>query len=291
MNIFLNASSCSYRTYEEWKHPEGVTLEVSLTCSYRTYEEWKLKLSDLFRNQHNQFLPYLWGMETNFWMFHNNLVFNSSYRTYEEWKQYTFQVVWCTILVLTVPMRNGNITSVPTVATPNMVLTVPMRNGNWGECDANWKIQREVLTVPMRNGNEVQFQLGYKGYLVLTVPMRNGNALVILFMLCSYIVLTVPMRNGNFSMLGITSPWYSSSYRTYEEWKRFVNEDNTIAKLSFLPYLWGMETHIPDINKSHNNTFLPYLWGMETGTVFLDFYRTHSFLPYLWGMETLSKKL
>jgi len=187
------------------------------------------------------FLPYLWGMETNFWMFHNNLVFNSSYRTYEEWKQYTFQVVWCTILVLTVPMRNGNITSVPTVATPNMVLTVPMRNGNWGECDANWKIQREVLTVPMRNGNEVQFQLGYKGYLVLTVPMRNGNTLTILKWSrphSSYRTYEEWKRFG----YSVHAMQLYCSYRTYEEWKLQHARYNIALVFEFLPYLWGMET-------------------------------------------------
>ena len=75
--------------------------------SYRTYEEWKLILKKL--------LP---------------LSEVSSYRTYEEWKQNTF--IWSnnTIIVLTVPMRNGNIASVLPCAAVAKVLTVPMRNGN-----------------------------------------------------------------------------------------------------------------------------------------------------------------
>ena len=35
---------------------------------------------------------------------------------------------------------------------------------------------------------------------------------------------------------------YFSSYRTYEEWKRFEGVYDTIESDGFLPYLWGMET-------------------------------------------------
>ncbi len=34
------------------------------------------------------------------------------------------------LFVLTVPMRNGNLTIVPIIPKPPRVLTVPMRNGN-----------------------------------------------------------------------------------------------------------------------------------------------------------------
>ncbi len=34
----------------------------------------------------------------------------------------------------------------------------------------------------------------------------------------------------------------SGSYRTYEEWKQWQLIENIYANLSFLPYLWGMET-------------------------------------------------
>jgi len=57
----------------------------STVSSYRTYEEWKLIVS----------------AGSPFWSI-------GSYRTYEEWKLTIVFPVHISILVLTVPMRNGN---------------------------------------------------------------------------------------------------------------------------------------------------------------------------------------
>ena len=79
-------SSSSYRTYEEWKPSTHILSHLFIIGSYRTYEEWKLKyllmqkkslkvLTVPMRNGNcgderarkrinTQFLPYLWGMET-----------------------------------------------------------------------------------------------------------------------------------------------------------------------------------------------------------------------------------
>ena len=58
--------------------------------------------------------------------------------------------------------------------------------------------------------------------------------------------------------------------------------------LSFLPYLWGMET---PPTTSHFIIkflkFLPYLWGMETQGRIELVKEGGEFLPYLWGMETI----
>jgi len=54
----------------------------------------------------------------------------SSYRTYEEWKRRYTIVYLLFYLVLTVPMRNGNIDQVVAQLIDWNVLTVPMRNGN-----------------------------------------------------------------------------------------------------------------------------------------------------------------
>jgi len=56
---------------------------------------------------------------------------SGSYRTYEEWKPHDKDVLPNGQLVLTVPMRNGNliVTSVKSL-DEFYVLTVPMRNGN-----------------------------------------------------------------------------------------------------------------------------------------------------------------
>jgi len=54
----------SYRTYEEWKPAIPILITSPGHSSYRTYEEWKrffeLGLFCFFK----EFLPYLWGMET-----------------------------------------------------------------------------------------------------------------------------------------------------------------------------------------------------------------------------------
>ena len=55
-----------------------------------------------------------------------------------------------------------------------LVLTVPMRNGNHGLATEH-VIDSHVLTVPMRNGNAIALSCCVIARLVLTVPMRNGN--------------------------------------------------------------------------------------------------------------------
>ena len=54
--------------------------------SYRTYEEWKLHKECQQSSSFQQFLPYLWGMETCFTICHLPHLPLGSYRTYEEWK-------------------------------------------------------------------------------------------------------------------------------------------------------------------------------------------------------------
>ena len=88
--------------------------------------------------------------------------------------------------------------------------------------------------------------------------MRNGNDAMSKIPDKHDRVLTVPMRNGN-SILGITSPWYSSSYRTYEEWK-LLN--------SILSIVWSMVLTVPMRNGNTNTK--PYLQDSLT-----------MFLPYL----------
>ena len=65
--------SCSYPTYEEWKHLYKFLFFICvLFCSYPTYEEWKPSFSSVFWDFFNSsFLSYLWGMETfvHLWVF------------------------------------------------------------------------------------------------------------------------------------------------------------------------------------------------------------------------------
>jgi len=76
----------SYRTYEEWKLDLLSNGTFSASSSYRTYEEWKHKIDNI-----------------------DNVGSYSSYRTYEEWKHILSLILSKSlIMVLTVPMRNGN---------------------------------------------------------------------------------------------------------------------------------------------------------------------------------------
>jgi len=99
----------SYRTYEEWKQYVPKRFKISWNGSYRTYEEWKL-----------EFVLRLGGDD-----------YLSSYRTYEEWKLTSHSLKRIDIIVLTVPMRNGNSSSFGALSFQRLVLTVPMRNGNF----------------------------------------------------------------------------------------------------------------------------------------------------------------
>jgi len=76
------------------------------------------------------FLPYLWGMETLYPLFFIYWSDFRSYRTYEEWKHLIRYLAVSYVIVLTVPMRNGNTAPLPKLYRILVVLTVPMRNGN-----------------------------------------------------------------------------------------------------------------------------------------------------------------
>jgi len=67
-----------------------------------------------------------------------------------------------------------------------LVLTVPMRNGN-PDITLAEAIELYVLTVPMRNGNIYLSDKVVQSHQVLTVPMRNGNSPDLLTLLRAYI--------------------------------------------------------------------------------------------------------
>ena len=99
----------SYRTYEEWKQgklwyniiDECYVLTVPMRNG-NTFQPYTRPFGQA------QFLPYLWGMETLFYPWYNNINI-CSYRTYEEWKRSSWTRFYdCKYRVLTVPMRNGN---------------------------------------------------------------------------------------------------------------------------------------------------------------------------------------
>ena len=198
--VFIHdASISSYRTYEEWKPSSRRFWISSLNSSFLPYL-WGMETSSPGHQykRTSVFLPYLWGMETMKIRKLMKLCL-SSYRTYEEWKLPSNNMFGMKDLVLTVPMRNGNLLELWKMLEIGFVLTVPMRNGN------------SFLTS--------SFKSFFK---VLTVPMRNGNFWWCVFILSWLSVLTVPMRNGNFLPAEILSAMFFRSYRTYEEWKLSV---------------------------------------------------------------------
>ena len=56
--------------------------------------------------------------------------------------------------------------------------------------------------------------------------MRNGNSIPTSISGRGSIVLILPMRNGNFGLVILTLVKDSSSYPTYEEWKRLCSPNN-----------------------------------------------------------------
>ena len=122
--------------------------------------------------------------------------------------------------------------------------------------------------------------------IVLILPMRNGNRSNWRWNYDSKKVLILPMRNGNFPVHNLPS-----------------------GVMTFLSYLWGMETRYRKIDKKHWSKvlILPMRNGNSSTTTAFKKSRisvlilpmrngnwggcskvsgSFSFLSYLWGMET-----
>ncbi len=146
----------SYPTYEEWK-PDSFIQDsrAEFKGSYPTYEEWKQKRHYYRRKTKIRFLSYLWGMETC-----------------HKCNSFCFLV-----LVLILPMRNGNILF-------SSLKTFKACFGSYPTYE-EWK--RYVTS------GEVNFD-----GTVLILPMRNGNISLLVFSFWFHYVLILPMRNGNY---------------------------------------------------------------------------------------------
>ena len=183
-------------------------------------------------------------------------------------------------------MRNGNISIALAFVIGSFVLTVPMRNGN--------------ITIPP---SATTLYLSFLPYLWgMETPIHSTESLPPSRSYRTYEEWK-PRLNSSFQnsksgflpyLWGMETRYSKtsrvverySSYRTYEEWKQPSSKLIFRATFLFLPYLWGMET-------LETNLFLPHLTGS---------YRTYEewkprfwekdirsrleFLPYLWGMET-----
>jgi len=201
------------------------------------------------RKLHMTFLSYLWGMETCLFFF-SVYYTDRSYPTYEEWKHSIIPPkCFIHILVLILPMRNGNYNRYFSYSFPTgPVLILPMRNGNLDTFSMALFFYI-VLILPMRNGNFNRYGNGGYTISVLILPMRNGNLISMLGIISFTSVLILPMRNGNCS-------------------------NNLIIFLifMFLSYLWGMETLFVSMKSTFIFLFLSYLWGMETVLLLLQLF-------------------
>jgi len=159
-------------------------------------------------------------METHHNPHHTNYSQQSSYRTYEEWKlEYNMIVNRSTLLVLTVPMRNGNTLKGRTQQTsPSLVLTVPMRNGNFAKAIPNVKTKMssyrtyEEWKPPTSLVDVLELVSSYRTYEEWKLSKRQCNKLT-----CNSSYRTYEEWKPRYAIY--TLPNYTCSYRTYEEWK------------------------------------------------------------------------
>ena len=146
-------------------------------------------------------------------------------------------------LVLILPMRNGNYTSVNPYGVTLYVLILPMRNGNFNNSSIScnffsssyptyeeWKLRKSISCS--------------KKELVLILPMRNGNLhfqlLVTHFCQAKFLSYLWGMETWDANQRAYVGG--HSSYPTYEEWKLLYVRLISHIKFRFLSYLWGMET-------------------------------------------------
>ncbi len=169
-----------------------------------------------------------------------------SYRTYEEWKLLHF-LKRCihAVLVLTVPMRNGNPLPMLSIEEAEVVLTVPMRNGNHNRCPCY-----------------IRCSIGsYRTYEEWKHIFSHPSILATFSFL--------PYLWGMETMVFLQcSQSEQRSYRTYEEWKLGAVLRTLKAPICVLtvPMRNGNIARIKHLHYVCSK-FLPYLWGMETGTM------------------------
>ena len=193
----------------------------------------------------------------------------SSYRTYEEWKRKEKAFEFA-MKKLFLPYLWGMETRFK-----NVVWVWEMSSYRTYE---EWKLRESQewwislhQFLPYLWGMETVLKVihNVNAFEVLTVPMRNGNRTWDTVHRYVYWVLTVPMRNGNQTKSGV----------------------RVCLGMRFLPYLWGMETHILPIRqqrlissyRTYEEWKLPYC---SPPRLVYEW-----FLPYLWGMETVKALL
>ena len=221
----------------------NTTPKVINAGSYPTYEEWKqLNTISLFMLNF-KFLSYLWGMETNLYL---NCFFRQircSYPTYEEWKLYKRVKKYKKMIVLILPMRNGNLVLFLYSFCPLLVLILPMRNGNLHTCTDFSIFCLCVLILPMRNGNDEVCE-AIENAVKMFLSYLWGMETSMFQATCRHTdtVLILPMRNGNFYFGGVPIPLFNVLILPMRNGNVYSNSKFCVCPALFLSYLWGMET-------------------------------------------------
>ena len=132
---------------------------------------------------------------------------------------------------------------IPIASKELYVLTVPMRNGNWDRVKSD--VVGFVEFLPYLWGMETSKSTHKPPGKLLFLPYLWGMETILLEhfkrfdFLCSYRTYEEWKR----WMARRTYSRNGSSYRTYEEWKLWRDRCSPPSfKCAFLPYLWGMET-------------------------------------------------
>ncbi len=221
------------------------------------------KICNNFWSVKREFLPYLWGMETcrgkpfrdhglgsyrtyEEWkhtgVFEWSSVYFGSYRTYEEWKL----IEW---------MMHGNMVlcSYRTYEEWKHIMQLHKR---WNELSSyrtyeEWKRSEEGI-IQDRDGTFLPYLWGME-----TFKHHSNRWQGTMFLPYLWGMETNGIKNELASM-------FTSSYRTYEEWKPCICSTASCNSLSSYRTYEEWKLKRRDWDDKERNWFLPYLWGMET---------------------------
>ena len=122
---------------------------------------------------------------------------------------------------------------------------------------------------------------------VYRIPMRDWNDSVICDDNMNVMVYRIPMRDWNLSCSLLC--WISClsfiEYLWGIETRKFIVQLQEYGM--FIEYLWGIETSQSSHTHGSRTKFIEYLWGIETGHYCHFLLQQSSFIEYLWGIETM----
>ena len=168
----------------------------------------------------------------------------------------------CDSQVYRLPMRYGNFLPPMMVRPFCDVYRLPMRYGNLSE----GSIPPLLLTVyrlPMRYGNPVW--RGYRNYTSRFIDYLWGMETfwAEIGSRRAFWVYRLPMRYGNLPG-GSLVKTFPQVYRLPMRYGNSEVTSNSKLEVTFIDYLWGMETSSWPSSLANAIAFIDYLWGMET---------------------------